>query len=664
MPHVSRVTESLSLVDATHMSRKVGIDLNVDGIPMWERQVLAADNRVPLESLWLPLERHSRKSLTSVIVHDGDGRVVPRMTGTETSTSIGSGLARLFRLIAHGHPDALDRTSDVHKVLNNHVRALWLCEAAVAMLTDRGPGSLSDSVMTFAPSNKSTDASEIRRLAIVFARKVTPKGSPYHELLAIGSSEYLLVAKVPIARREIYLEYEAPLLPALQRGRFAGLIPTSWLPLSSSEYTLQYDLQVPRGVNSYHLALEVPAELVVRRFVLSGDGDQPEMTRIRDDLTSIADDLESAPASPDKIQELELQSVASRLSELGRRRRAESLDYRRYVKHRFGELTGPGPWIRQKSPGGLGVVNEFPRLFARIPFLKRFWNRLVLLGVTRSEPFTLKGLDILASGQDIIDDLWKFASDYESGLMTKLADDAVPDTLRTVGRRLSEMECEYEVYPDNDPRENASHAQWRRHPGLVDSRPGEPVRLRVCASIADDAPSLSGSVFRLLVAITCLLLGVKTLLVGWGPQIWGFAHPLLAGDTVLPSADALVTVLLLIPGLLLTRLDLPSHMTVLGRLRLLPRYLAYLGVGASYLMALVVATSPGTALGGWLDGVIFTLLFLTAISIWESVVRGYRRRSLTLRMNAIPRWLRSDLRWLPSLSRKAHVRFSNLEDGS
>jgi hypothetical protein len=48
----------------------------------------------------------------------------------------------------------------------------------------------------------------------------------------------------------------------------------------------------------------------------------------------------------------------------------------------------------------------------------------------------------------------------------------------------------------------------------------------------------------------------------------------LADGSNLPRADAIVAVLLLVPGILLTRLDIPSTNTVLGQLRSFQRRLA------------------------------------------------------------------------------------------
>jgi hypothetical protein len=129
----------------------------------------------------------------------------------------------------------------------------------------------------------------------------------------------------------------------------------------------------------------------------------------------------------------------------------------------------------------------------------------------------------------------------------------------------------------------------------------------------------------------------------------------------LGSADAIVTILLLIPGLLLSRLDIPSHKTVLGKLRLIPRYVAYLAVIVSSTLALVVAAGNAAALQRSFLIALTTLVLLIVLTGLDGLLKAAKRRALVPNCRAIPRWLIYELRRTPQFRRRrCTVEFSTI----
>jgi hypothetical protein len=634
MPHIRRVTESLSLVDATNMERRMGIDLDLTEIDRDTKKALARTHNGTDTRIWVPLERHSRGALSSVVVRDQAGVVVPRLTGREASHAIGAGLARLFRMLVSTHPDLADPSSSLYLSATTRQRSLWLCEAAILGLAERGELPDMEPPSHVVPTGRNTAAGDVRALALKVAASIAPVGSAFAQLLDVAASEYVLVAAVRGDLDALYVEYEAPLLPAVSKKRFAGLMSASWFPLASSEFTLQYDLLVPRGVDSYHLNLQVAPEIIVRRFVLSGASDEPAVNQIVRDIESAAADLAANPEEKSKIQELELQSIAGRIAEIGRRRVADSHYYRQYLRRCFAELQGPGPFLRRHPTASVSVDSE-------------------------------NGFKYLSKRSNPIARIASFSDAYENGRLGKLADYTTARDLLAVRDTLQKLEYRYDVSPDNDPRENGAHAQWRRRSFGREASDAEPVRLRLSASLADDAPSLSASVMRLLTSLLGLVALFFVLLHSWVIVRIEELAPISRVTTSLnqpfSAADAIVTVLLVVPGLLIARLDFPSHLTVLGRLRLLPRYLAYAGVGVTYVLAVTIAAMPASSTLTSFVYAIAALLLLLTISLSEAVVRVWRRRVNALRLSGVPTWLRRDLRRVPYIARRPHVRFSTVK---
>jgi hypothetical protein len=266
--------------------------------------------------------------------------------------------------------------------------------------------------------------------------------------------------------------------------------------------------------------------------------------------------------------------------------------------------------------------------------------------------------------------LAQFSDFYETDHYRKLADGIVTrETLDRLAHELVDAELEKDIHVDNDPRENAGHAAWQRRPFGADPQPVEPVASTVYAALVDDPPSLASNVAKLLLAVLLLVVGFGIVL---DPTL--FANVPLLGDlkerfrpgrdgggSPITSADAIVTMLLLVPGLLLSRLDIPSNKTVLGQLRLFPRYVAYTSVFIAGMLALLVASGRKDALNGPFVVGMVTLLGLFLLVAADTVGKAVKRRRRVPVSRISPMWLIAEIRPGPVRRwQKLHAEFSTI----
>lgn len=637
LEHVERLSESLELVDSTHMARSVEVDVNLRLLTAEQKRALAPDSAdqgnvgssAP-SSIWIPLARQSRKDLAPIVVRDSAGSVLPRLTHYETSRAVRFGLARLFRMFLDADPRSGEPGEHLHEIRHVRNRSRWLIEAAIGEMVERSiVKETGESPRWLNPQRPSGEPlrtarrrwaqpDHIRLAAATAVEQLFDANSPFLRLLDVASSEYLLVVLVETAHKDLYLRYEAPLLPAKEVVRGHG-----WRQFGQ-EFTVKYSTVIPRAVNSYHITVRVPEEIQLRRFLLSSDVDSPAVEETIVDMEAIADRFDDLKTSSPKLLELELQSIASRVCEIGRRRASDLQIYRSYVADYYDTFTKRDPWFR----ASLKPAEARQRL-ARLPGERR-----------------------------LVESLDQFAAFYQANKYVRLAELGFgPVALRALKDRLQEEEVGRDVYVDNDPRENGAHAHWRRRSFGGPGRSREPVRIDVYAALVDDPPSLASSVSRLLFSLFMLCLGVGVilepdLLLGHSVPLPGWESLAKEDYEPLPSADALVTVLLLVPGLLVTRLDIPSRKTVLGRLRLFPRYLAYAALTITSALAAIVAVAPSQELLVPLRVAVVALFVLFAVSLLDWLTRAVRRRNLVPSHPVAPRWLWSEVSRIPEVGRR------------
>jgi hypothetical protein len=605
LEHITRVTESLNLINTDHLSRSVYLDIDLRELTVQQRRALEVHEQPGIgdqitnstgstggSRLWVPISRHSREDLAPVVVRDGSGRVVPRLTQSAVTSAVIAGVAWLFRTYIpsavrtglrqepfdHGWKHPMPSAG-----YGEDRRARWLIEAAAARLIEHG----SHGTTTDGSRPQPSDSTE-RTLAERYLLNLDDRRARHlNELLTLASREYFLVVMLTAENSHQFLTYDAPLIPAVRSLTARRRAWKAMLPVST-EFSVSYVTQLPRAVGSYHVTIDVPEEIDVRRFILSTDADQPSVEDLARRIHAVLKVMDSQNPAFDRLIRIELEEIESCLGLLGQRRRLDLQGFEYYLQNR--ELP---------RPQNLG---SSPKLVEQLASLQR----------TQSD----RGAPVQESGP-------KAASENQSMAQLRREDLAY---LADLSHLIRLRDLGYDVSTDNDPRENGAHAQWRPVPLAFGYPTVEPVEAKVYLAMADEPPALVGSVAKMIGALLVVVVGL-------------YLIAQLSNATKFSQADAVVAVLLIVPGILLARLDIPSTHSVLGRLRKFPRGVAFASVAftTGLAMAVAVQSTGRTAAFIWCALLLFVLLLLCFVEIFG---RSKRRKVLVPSSDAIPSWLR------------------------
>ncbi|WP_240686934.1 hypothetical protein [Amycolatopsis suaedae] len=362
----------------------------------------------------------------------------------------------------------------------------------------------------------------------------------YAQLLDLAVRDYLLVVGLDASVDEHRLSYETPLyvaddtpsrlIDALRRIR-----------ASKNGYRVSYETTVPANLKSYHLVVRTAPEADLARMYLSTNADGPLADGIVADLRWLADrhqELRASGAgkSSRKVVELQAQTVLRTLAELLRRRKWEA------------------------SQSGLDVSES------ALPAC----HRLAAAATTG---------DAVRTGQGELD--------LDNSLLRH--PDVTADVLRRAAEEISGQQLGEDLVLVDAVTDNQGQAYWRRSGD--EGEHGELVRVRAGLVLTDAGELGPRSVmfYALAVAATAYLLG--WLLVG-GPWPYGARATEKLGNV--GDGQSVITMLLLVPGFLYTRLAAPPRRSVAAYLRTMPRTLAQLCiVSAAGLAAAIATKSPG-----------------------------------------------------------------------
>jgi hypothetical protein len=634
LEHIDRMTEALTLADSTHMARSVSVDIDTTVLTPEQKWALRSDPSGASEGpspVWLPISRHSRSDVAAVIVRDAAGSVVPRMPQVETAQALIYGMCKAFRMFLSSDRRTENPAELLHAVRHNANRSRWLIEATISDLISGG-GHHRGPEPPRHTNGRPTDSDSIRDKAASAVEQLFQPDSPFLRLLDVATREYLLVVEVPTTKAQSFLRYDAPVLPARTKNLRSRNTFAPWAGFRH-EFTIRYATLIPRAVKSYHVTLEVPPEIQVRRFFMTSDVDSPALRELVDDMRAVSASYDELRTVTPKLLELELQGIASRLAEFGRRRHRDFVSFMTYIEERYATF-------RSRPP-------RFPT-----------WTEL-------DAPDTS-----LAPDRPVVTRLAQFSHLYETDHYRKLADGLITrEVLDRLADELVDAQVGQDIHVDNDPRENAGHAHWQRRPFGTDPQPVEPVASTVFAALVDDPPSLASNVSKLLLAVLLLVVGFGVVLEPTlfnGVPVLGALnesfHPDTAGGTApMSAADAVVTMLLLVPGLLLSRLDIPSNKTVLGQLRLFPRYVAYTSVFIAGSLALLVASGREDALGvPFVYGMVALLVLFLLVGV-DGVAKAVKRRRRVPVNRISPMWLIREIRRRPVLRwKRLRAEFSTI----
>jgi hypothetical protein len=586
--HIRRVSESLQLIEHGAALQTVRVDLSLSLLNEGQRRAGATYSRLrgmkhgparaarqaPAEPqlLWVPVTRLSRRSVSPVEVLDAHGNLVPRLTQDETGQLMAPAMYRLLRSILASDPEASKQGSLLHRLLQRDDAARWVIQRAlVALTTERAhPQAAAPSAL---PAGVSNDDLPPRRLAAAVLRKKSDVLDEYLRLLHIVINHYFVIVALSTAEEEHTLTYRSPLEASDSQPRaLRQRISQGWRLLGNAgnAYDVEYQSRLSTGVRSYHFAAETEADLSIHPPYLTTDFDRARTDRLSDDLRFLA-----AASTEDHSAGFQLLLESELATALGRL--AEVIRRRSWEAEQIGLELQPNT----------------------APTCQRLRDHVMNGGL--------------------------------------LDDSALPADLAVAADELVEFDLGSDLSAERDPPSSHGHAYWRKPlESLSSSLTTINVRCNFrITDTADGGPRyvgvFVGAVAVMNVLIACLLFGrLRPFGIGPGPS-WsdGESH-----DEVAQNADALVAVLLLVPGFLYTRLRLPVPGTIAGRLRTFTRVLSYAVILSSAAIAVLVAAgaAPRTIeLATWAS------IVIDLVCYWLLQKDRHERVPLP-----VPRWARAD----------------------
>jgi hypothetical protein len=592
LAHVRRLTERLTVTDHRVARRVTEVDVSLRMLERRQRRasLLAQELRgqdgddeygetVSRTSMWVPVARISRASAAPVDIRDAAGVRLPLLTPHETGDLLASGLYRLLRGILDTLPDAAT-DSDLGRLLRGAHEAEWLIQLAMQRLLTERRSPQPVPVDTPTDGTVEGQGARHRSLALRVLGKYAEDLTDYFELFDIALDNDLLIVALDAEQDEHLLTYETPMHidPDLPPRRRLSRV----LGAGADGYHLEYRSHLPPGIPAYHLVVETEPGVDIRRMYLSTDCDARTAATLHADLTVLAERLATERRSPgdrgaNKILELQMQTTLRDLAELVRRRRWECA-----------QAGFPAPDERMLACSTL--------------------SRIAVSGDGVRGPDGTVDSSILVH--------------------PRLA----PEALRQAAEELYAEELFVDLALENDPTTSRAHATWRGAAGSASN--GAPIEVRAGMALHDSTTTGPRSVrsYALAVAGAGYLLAVFLT-----DRPWPFDSAGAAAMSGIANADAVIAVLLLVPGFLYTRLTLPDPHSVAGHLRALPRLVANGCIAIVALVAAVVAAG--------LPGPLVQLAFAAMIvgPVLGALLLRYRRRMLDdtgelVRLGA-PRWL-------------------------
>jgi hypothetical protein len=594
--HIRRLTERLTLIEHRAARCTTEVDLSVALLDESQREagllyqrlrnrsdpkVRLADERpgdvAPIDTglIWVPVSRVSRRSHSPIDVIS-DGHKLPRLTQYETSRLMASALYRLLRAILGTHPDARER-GDLSDFLFRVDESRWLVQAAlVALLTERSrPDTPWDSPVATVGTVKGHGA-RYRSFALDVLAKYDKTLREYVTLLDVAVNDYLLVVGLDSAQDEHLLAFDTPL-------HVKDAPKDRWFRrpfrLAGGAYWIDYSTELPAGLRAYHLVAETEPGLQIETMHLASDADDSIVGALSADLRTLAARVEAERTSPTqdsglKLLEMELQAALRQLSELLRRRRWEA------------------------SQAGLNLSQS------RLPAAMRLAWAASSGEATMTEQGTPRN------------------SLFHHPLVTAANLAAAADEIEREDVRL-------DLNLENDPANERAHVYWRRDPSRVLS--GRTIRISSSLFIRDSSGSRPSSIIAYVAAVIAISYVLGCLLFASA-----FPYTARGGLTNAGNADAIIAVLLLVPGFLYTRLDLPVRHSIAGQLKVLPRFVGYVTILCTAVLAATIAANASPAL---VRGALALCAVVPAVALLLMVGMSRAVRTKPFRVAPrLPRW--------------------------
>ena len=590
--HIQRLSETLTVTDHRTARRTTEIDVSLAMLDEGQRRAAALsrelrsasraggpDQPVP-DEVWVPVARIDRRSTAPVTIWDTSGARMPRLTQQECGRLLAAGLFRLLRGILDSLPGAA-ADSDLHLLLHRVPEAEWLLQHAIDVLVTERHRPPAEPPRPRATGVVAGQGARYRAIALAVLDKHDDALTEFFELLDVALDNDLLIVALDPSRDEHLLTYETPLHVASEED--AGHRVARLLRSSAEGYHLEYRSSISSSIPAYHLVVDAEPGVDVAPMYLSTDSDVRTAAALRADLLVLAQRLENERRAPagrasSKIVELQMQTTLRTLADLVRRRRWEAAQAGITVPaHRMVVCSELG----HVAVSGEGTANPD--------------------GAVDSSVLRHPALQ--------------------------------PELLRAAAEELFAEEIYADVALETDPSPSRAHASWRGCAAPV-ATAGAPVQIRAGMILRDTTAAGPRRVCQYAVLVAVVGFLFAAFLAG---DPWPFGADSRVRLGAIKDADAVIGVLLLVPGFLYTRLGLADRHSISGRLRALPRAVANVCIAVIAVVAAAVASGLS---GGWVQ---FAFATMVVLPLAAATLLLYRRRPAShtaelVRLGA-PRWL-------------------------
>jgi hypothetical protein len=549
--------------------------------------------------IWVPVTRIPRTTVAPIDVLDSTGDRLPRLTQYETARLMASAMYRLLRGVLTGNPDATDREKPLAHLLFQDHQARWLIQSAiVTLISDRSSPDIEQEGSSVKQDSLRGHAAKCRDSAIDILTDYRKYLGHFFSLLDIVVNDYLLVVGLDATRDEHLLRYDAPLNEVSTPGIRTSVADS--IRASLRGYKINYSGQISPNLRSYHLVVDTEPGVEIKCMYLATNADEAAAQDLIEDLRVVRDRLAGEAPNPvdrshNKILELEIQATLRRLSDLLRRRQ----------------------WDASRT----GMKLSIDRLPACLEL-----SRIAIAGEARP-------------GQN---------NEPDNAILRN--DSLTVARLDTASAEITRNELHLDLMMENDPGSSTAHAYWRRQSGR--SASSSPIEVRAGMILSDTTSEGPRGVAAYAFSIVAIAYLTAALLA---KHPWPFAHP---GAFVQDFAsDAVVAVLLLVPGFLYSRLSMPGKNTISAQLRSLPRFVARLCI--TTMAALAVATAANAPLLPLAFALAVLLALIGGIILLVRRPDAEPIKRLT-ELNA-PRWASPSRGETPSRTSRADANFVSYE---
>jgi len=335
---------------------------------------------------------------------------------------------------------------------------------------------------------------------------------------------------------------------------------------------------VPTSLRAYHLVAQTDETSQIDQIHLTSDADRHHAKRIARDLRALAPSLGSlvskrASRSIGRITELELRRSLGELTELTRRRKGEVAE---------AELG----WRSEKAI----AIEELTQTY-----------------LSGEVPKTRK----------------------ERYLPTVYHPHVTDANLRNAAQEIEDLDLGIDYFTETDPEASTAHVYWRRYNTTMS--PASRTTIRAVIAMSDATTTRPYAIMTYILGVLAVSLLTAALLCEGGCPI-GISATYHAAER-----DAVVAALLLVPGFLYSRLNLPRRSSVSAQIQVVPLTLARAAIATAAIQAVIVASTESDLAYRIAFGLGSCLLMTFAMALLAIAARSSNEK---LSYSGLPPWAR------------------------